>query len=75
MSRNVYIEHIKTGRSHLRRLATMQRHLLDMADAWEDLDNSQVSDFNALADRIGESSADLTGLMEEWKNSKEWDDE
>lgn len=53
----------------------MQRHLLDMADAWEDLDNSQVSDFNALADRIGESSADLTGLMEEWKNSKEWDDE
>lgn len=75
MSRNAYIDHIKTGRSHLRRLATMQRHLLDMADAWEDLDNSQVSDFNALADRIGESSADLTGLMEEWKNSKEWDGE
>lgn len=75
MSSNTYSEHIKTGRSHLRRLATMQRHLLDMADAWEDLDNCQITDFNALADRVGESSSELTGLMEEWKNSKEWDSE
>ncbi|WP_208952638.1 hypothetical protein [Rahnella sp. ChDrAdgB13] len=75
MSRNAYCDHIKTGRSHLRRLATMQRHLLDMADAWEDLDTCQITEFNALADRVGESTVELTGLMEEWKNSKEWDGE
>lgn len=73
MNENAYCDHIKTGRSHLRRLATMQRHLLDMADAWEDLDTCQITELNALADRVGESTVELTGLMEEWKNSKEWD--
>jgi len=76
MSRNnQYVDHLKTGRSQLKRLATIERHLYEMAEAWDDLDNGMNSDLYQLIERVCASSGELKELITEWKSSHEWDGE
>lgn len=75
MSNNTYCEHLKLARGQLRRLATAERHFLEMAEAWEDVDNALVGDFSRMADQLGSLVQLLHELMADGKNGSEWDGE
>lgn len=44
---------------HRRRLATIQKKLLDMSREWEDLDQFCVNELEKLADQVKEAAAGL----------------
>jgi|GEM_PF-6919104 len=73
-SPNPYAEHVKTGRAHLRRLATMSRHLLEMSECWGDLDTCLMTELEHQAERIDALSGEIKELMADWRRGAEWED-
>lgn len=71
---NPYVDHLKTGRAHQRRLATMNRHLLEMADCWGDLDTCIMNELERKAELIDELSTEISSLINDWKRGMEWED-
>lgn len=71
---NPYAEHVKTGRAHLRRLATMSRHLLEMSECWSELDTCLLTGLEHQAERIDALSGEIKELMTDWRRGAEWED-
>lgn len=64
-SANPYAEHVKTARSHLRRLATIERHLLEMSEYWGELDTWVMSLLEVQAEQISKLSKELAGSVDD----------
>lgn len=73
-SANPYAEHVKAARSHLRRLATIERHLLEMSECWGELDTWVMSLLERQSEQIGELSKELEGSVDDWKRGTEWEE-
>lgn len=71
---NPYAQHIKTGRAQLRRLTTMERHLLDMSADWGDLDAWLEPAMEQWAGKLKELTAEINGVMDTWKRGNEWEE-
>ncbi|QXA49010.1 hypothetical protein I6L58_20325 [Enterobacter cancerogenus] len=73
-SANPYAEHVKTARSHLRRLATIERHLLEMSEHWGGLDTWVMSLLEVQAEQISKLSKELADSVNDWKRGTEWEE-
>ncbi|EBQ3682346.1 hypothetical protein ACE09A_002369 [Salmonella enterica] len=73
-SANPYAEHVKAARSHLRRLATIERHLREMSECWGELDTWVMSLLERQADQISELGTELAGSVDDWKRGTEWEE-
>lgn len=73
-SANPYAEHVKASRSHLRRLATIERHLLEMSECWGELDTWVMSMLERQAEQISELSKELAESVGDWKRGAEWEE-
>lgn len=72
-SANPYAEHVKAARSHLRRLATIERHLLEMSECWGELDTWVMSLLELQANQIRELSKEFAASVDDWKRGAEWE--
>lgn len=66
-SANPYAEHVKAARSHLRRLATIERHLLEMSECWGELDTWVMSLLELQANQIRDLSKEFAASVDDWK--------
>ena len=73
-SANPYAEHVKAARSHLRRLATIERHLREMSDCWDGLDTWVMSLLELQANQIRDLSKEFAASVDDWKRGSEWED-
>lgn len=73
-SANPYAEHAKAARSHLRRLATIERHLLEMSECWGELDTWVMSLLELQANQIRELSKEFAASVDDWKRGAEWEE-
>jgi len=73
-SANPYAEHVKAARSHLRRLATIERHLLEMSECWGELDTWVMSLLELQANQIRDLSKEFAASVDDWKRGAEWED-
>lgn len=72
-SANPYAEHVKAARSHLRRLATIERHLLEMSECWGELDTWVMSLLELQANQIRDLSKEFAASVDDWKRGAEWE--
>lgn len=72
-SANPYAEHVKAARSHLRRLATIERHLLEMSECWGELDTWVMSLLELQAKQIRDLSKEFAASVDDWKRGAEWE--
>lgn len=72
-SANPYAEHVKAARSHLRRLATIERHLREMSDCWGELDTWVMSLLELQANQIRDLSKEFAASVDDWKRGAEWE--
>lgn len=73
-SANPYAEHVKAARSHLRRLATIERHLREMSDCWGELDTWVMSLLELQANQIRDLLKEFAASADDWKRGAEWED-
>lgn len=73
-SANPYAEHIKAARSHLRRLATIERHLLEMSECWGELDTWVMTLLEKQSDQISNLVTELAESVDDWKRGAEWEE-
>lgn len=64
-SANPYAEHVKAARSHLRRLATIERHLLEMSECWGELDTWVMSLLELQANQIRDLSKKFAASVDD----------
>ena len=72
-SANPYAEHVKAARSHLRRLATIERHLLEMSECWGEMDTWVMSLLELQANQIRDLSKEFAASVDYWKRGAEWE--
>ncbi|MGX5053140.1 hypothetical protein ACWKX9_05695 [Enterobacter asburiae] len=73
-SANPYAEHIKAARSHLRRLATIERHLLEMSECWGELDTWVMTLLEKQSEQISNLATELVESVDDWKRGAEWEE-
>jgi len=66
-----YAEHVKAARGQLRRLATIERHLLEMSESWGELDTWVMSLLELQANQIRDLSKELAASVGDWQFGSE----
>ena len=74
MRNNPYQDHLKTGRSQIKRLQTLANRLLRMAGEWGGLDGYFESELERKADDILTLKATLEELIGDWKKGPAGDE-
>jgi len=64
---NPYKDHLKIGRSQLKRLESMRDRVIEMSDGWDDVDHCIASDLGRLANQIEKQLQTLDEMILAWR--------